>query len=123
MTHIAILLIAILTFAGPVIAQDNGNDSFVAELIAARKPAILIPLPTAADNHQEHNAMVIVNTGAGEILRQNETDGELLAERIGYWYHHRRQLPGVAKSLEGLDHSDASTRIANELIALAGGTS
>ena len=95
----------------------------VAELIATRKPAILIPLPVAADNHQEFNARVIVDAGGGELLRQNEATGAILAERIAYWYHRRERLPQLGAALESLDRPDAANRIAEELIVLAGRSS
>jgi UDP-N-acetylglucosamine--N-acetylmuramyl-(pentapeptide) pyrophosphoryl-undecaprenol N-acetylglucosamine transferase len=110
-------------YAAADIVVCRAGATTVAELIAARRPAILVPLPTAADNHQEHNAMVIVDAGGGELLRQAETDGAVLAERIAYWYHRREQLPAKARSLAALDRPDAAERIAAELISLAGGES
>ncbi len=93
----------------------------VAELIAARRPAVLVPLPTAADNHQEFNAQAIVEAGGGVILRQGEADGAALAERIGGWYHQRDELARAGEALESLDRPDAADRIAEELIGLAEG--
>lgn len=93
----------------------------VAELIAARKPAVLIPLPTAADNHQEHNARVIVDAGGGQLLRQAEADGTILADSIANWYHHREKLEQAGDSLADLDRPDAAEKIAEELITLARG--
>lgn len=91
----------------------------VAELIAARRPSVLVPLPTAADNHQEHNARAIVEAGGGIILRQDETDGSILAERIADWYHRREELVRMGEALGKLDHPDAAERIAEELVVLA----
>jgi len=92
----------------------------VAELVAARRPAILVPLPSAADNHQEFNAMTLVGAGGGMLLRQNESDGKRLVKEILGWYDRRHELPLMGEALGKLDHPDAAERIAAELIALAG---
>ena len=53
----------------------------LAELTAAGKPAVLVPLPTAADDHQRKNAEVLAAAGAAEMLEQKQLTGEALAER------------------------------------------
>src|SRR4051812_14441249 len=47
----------------------------LAELTAAGKPAILIPLPTATDDHQRRNAEALAAAGAAEVLLQTEMTG------------------------------------------------
>ena len=54
----------------------------LAELTAAGKPSILIPLPTATDDHQRKNAEVLSVAGAAELLVQQDATGDRLAERI-----------------------------------------
>ncbi|MGH9310739.1 MAG: undecaprenyldiphospho-muramoylpentapeptide beta-N-acetylglucosaminyltransferase, partial [Vicinamibacterales bacterium] len=54
----------------------------IAELTAAGKPAVLIPLPTAADDHQRKNAEVLAKAGAAELIEQKDLTGAHLAERI-----------------------------------------
>ena len=51
----------------------------VAELAAMGRPAVFVPLPTAADNHQEHNARWLVEAGAAEMIRQSELTPQSLA--------------------------------------------
>ncbi len=43
----------------------------LAELTAAGRPSMLIPLPTAADDHQRRNAEVLAAAGAAEVLEQS----------------------------------------------------
>lgn len=50
----------------------RAGASTVAEIAAVGKPALFIPLPTAADNHQQKNAEVLVNGGGGLILLQKD---------------------------------------------------
>lgn len=54
----------------------------LSELQAMGKPAILIPSPNVAENHQYHNAMALVNAGAAELIEESELTGELLAKKV-----------------------------------------
>src|SRR5213075_3506391 len=54
----------------------------LAEVAAAGRPAILIPLPTATDDHQRKNAEALAAAGAADVLLQNELNGASLADRI-----------------------------------------
>ena len=54
----------------------------LAEITAAGKPAILVPLPTATDDHQRKNAQVLAQAGAAEVIDQTELSGNRLAVRI-----------------------------------------
>lgn len=53
-----------------------------AELAAAGKAAIMIPLPTAADDHQRKNAEAFQKVGAARMLLQKDLNGETLAKEI-----------------------------------------
>jgi UDP-N-acetylglucosamine--N-acetylmuramyl-(pentapeptide) pyrophosphoryl-undecaprenol N-acetylglucosamine transferase len=54
----------------------------LAELTAAGRPSILIPLPTATDDHQRKNAQALAKTGAARMLEQRELTGERLAGEL-----------------------------------------
>ncbi len=54
----------------------------VAELTCVGRPAILIPYPFAADNHQEINAAELVAAGGAKMFRQAELTGPQLADAI-----------------------------------------
>ncbi len=54
----------------------------LAEITAAGKPAILVPLPTATDDHQRLNAEALAAAGAAEVLLQRELSGRALAARM-----------------------------------------
>ena len=57
----------------------------VAEVAASGRPAIFIPLPTAAKNHQEINALSLVESGGAEMVRQKDLTPVLLAGKLlGY---------------------------------------
>ena len=54
----------------------------ITELSISRRPAILIPLPTAAENHQLFNAKAMENAGAGVVIEENILNEDLLYGKI-----------------------------------------
>jgi UDP-N-acetylglucosamine--N-acetylmuramyl-(pentapeptide) pyrophosphoryl-undecaprenol N-acetylglucosamine transferase len=54
----------------------------LAELTAAGRAAILVPLPTATDDHQRKNAQVLAEAGAAEVVDERELTGKALAARL-----------------------------------------
>ena len=66
--------------AGLVVSRAGATT--LAEVTAAGRPAILIPLPTATDDHQRQNARALESAGAAEVMEQRELTGERLADRI-----------------------------------------
>jgi len=92
----------------------------LAELTAAGKPAILIPLPTATDDHQRKNAEALAASGAAEVLLQSELNGASLADRIlalAADRARRRQIAGAARALARPDAATAIVDRALELVA------
>ncbi|MGE0450050.1 MAG: undecaprenyldiphospho-muramoylpentapeptide beta-N-acetylglucosaminyltransferase [Vicinamibacterales bacterium] len=74
----------------------------LAELTAAGKPSILVPLPTATDDHQRKNAELLAQAGAAEVVAQSERLGADLAERITTLAGdagRRRQMSTAARRL------------------------
>ena len=64
--------------AGLVVSRAGATT--LAEVTAAGRPAILIPLPTATDDHQRQNARALERAGAAEVMEQRDLTGERLAE-------------------------------------------
>ena len=60
----------------------RAGSTTLAEVAAAGKAAILVPLPTATDDHQRVNAEVLVSVGAAQLLPQSDMTGAELARRI-----------------------------------------
>lgn len=57
----------------------------VSELMAAARPAILVPFPFAVDDHQTANGKVLENMGGGEVIQQSALTPQLLANKLEYW--------------------------------------
>lgn len=83
----------------------------IAELTAAGKPAILIPLPTAADDHQRKNAEALERQGAARCLVQSELTPERLAEEVSQLIDHPTRLAAMAEASRRLAHREAAQKI------------
>jgi len=98
------------------LAVCRAGASTLAELTAAGLPAILIPYPYAAGNHQEHNARSIVNQGAALLVREQELSGAKLAEIIGTLFNSPDILSSMAWSSKKIGRPQALADIL-EMIA------
>jgi UDP-N-acetylglucosamine--N-acetylmuramyl-(pentapeptide) pyrophosphoryl-undecaprenol N-acetylglucosamine transferase len=92
----------------------------LAEITAAGKAAILIPLPTATDDHQRRNAEALAAAGAADVLLQTGMTGSQLATRIIALAADpvgRKQMGLAARSLA---RPDAARVIVDRVLELAG---
>ena len=95
----------------------------LAELMAAGKAAVLVPLPSAADDHQRKNAEALVAAGAAEMLIQSEMTGRTLARRIVALAGDRNlraRLSGRARTMARPDAARVIVDRALELIEGSG---
>jgi UDP-N-acetylglucosamine--N-acetylmuramyl-(pentapeptide) pyrophosphoryl-undecaprenol N-acetylglucosamine transferase len=89
----------------------------VAELAAVGRPALLVPYPFAADNHQERNAAALADAGAALVLRQADLDGEKLAAAIAELARDRPRLERMREAMRALGRPDAAAEIVTWLEA------
>jgi UDP-N-acetylglucosamine--N-acetylmuramyl-(pentapeptide) pyrophosphoryl-undecaprenol N-acetylglucosamine transferase len=92
----------------------------VAELAACGKPAVLVPLPHAIYQHQEHNARVLEAAGAAVVLPQPELSGARLAETVVALLGDHDRLRGMAARSRALGRTDAASVIVRDCCALVG---
>jgi UDP-N-acetylglucosamine--N-acetylmuramyl-(pentapeptide) pyrophosphoryl-undecaprenol N-acetylglucosamine transferase len=88
----------------------------VAELAAAGVPAILVPYPTAADNHQEINARELVERGAAIAFRQVELTGDKLAHALANLMDDPAALERMRNGMKAIGRPDAADRIVDWII-------
>jgi UDP-N-acetylglucosamine--N-acetylmuramyl-(pentapeptide) pyrophosphoryl-undecaprenol N-acetylglucosamine transferase len=82
----------------------------VAELAAAGVPALLVPLPSAVDDHQTANARFLTDAGAGWLMPQPAFDADALAKRVRGL--DREALLTVAERARRLARPDAAEQVA-----------
>jgi UDP-N-acetylglucosamine--N-acetylmuramyl-(pentapeptide) pyrophosphoryl-undecaprenol N-acetylglucosamine transferase len=91
----------------------------IAELTAAGRPAVLVPLPTAADDHQRKNAEVLGAAGAAVVVEQKELEGGTLARQILALIGAPDRLSAMAAAARKLARPDAVRVIADKAMELA----
>ncbi|MBA3031125.1 MAG: undecaprenyldiphospho-muramoylpentapeptide beta-N-acetylglucosaminyltransferase [Desulfobacteraceae bacterium] len=94
----------------------------VAELTALGKPALFIPFPHAADDHQVLNARSLVVARAADMIFEEELTGQLLAEKIQYYAANRILLFQMAEKSKLSGHPDAAKNIVEDCCELLGGS-
>ena len=100
--------------ASLVIARAGAST--IAELTAAGRPAIFVPLPTAMDNHQVVNTEEMVAAGGAVMLLQSAFTPEAVAREIEALVP---RLPEAAAQAAGAGRPDAGTRLADLVERLA----
>jgi UDP-N-acetylglucosamine--N-acetylmuramyl-(pentapeptide) pyrophosphoryl-undecaprenol N-acetylglucosamine transferase len=84
-----------------------------AELAAAGKASIMIPLPTAADDHQRKNAEALEKAGAAKMILQRDLDGESLANEIGRLIESPDTITEMETAAKSLGREDAAKKTAD----------
>ncbi len=92
----------------------------LAELAAAGKPAILVPLPTATDDHQRVNAAAMAVQGAAVLLDQRDADGARLAREITALAGDPAARARMGRAAARLARPNAAAEIATRILELAG---
>ncbi len=92
-----------------VIARAGATT--VAELSVVGVPAILVPYPYAADNHQELNARELANAGAARLLRESDLTPQRLADEIAELLTDRSALTHMRAAMQRLGKPGAAQAI------------
>jgi len=90
----------------------------LAEIAAAGKASILIPLPTATDDHQRKNAEALSSVGAAELLLQQDVTGGALADRILSLVHDRERRERIARAAREFAKPRAADDIVERVLEL-----
>lgn len=107
-------------FARADLLVCRSGASTVAEVTAAGKPAVFIPFPRAADDHQRRNAEALEKRGAALLIPESELTSERLVEAVASLLNDRARLRRMGDEARKLAHPTAAREIA-ELAARVGG--
>jgi len=102
-----------LAAADLVVARAGGS---VFEIAAHGVPAILVPYPRAAGDHQSANARWMSDAGAAVTIADSELSGARLGGEVAALLADRRRLAAMAAAAAGLARPDAAREIAEELL-------
>lgn len=101
---------------------SRAGASTTAELAVLGKPAILVPYPHAADNHQEHNARAFETAGAAVVLLDKDCTGDTLTKMIRELLAEPQRLEDMGRASKKLAKPLATETIAETIIELVHGT-
>lgn len=89
----------------------RGGAITISELEAQGKPAIIIPSPNVAENHQYHNAMTLVDAGAAAVIEEKDLTPQKLEETVDSMISDPQQLSRYGKNAQNMAIIDANQRI------------
>lgn len=107
-------------FARADLVVCRSGASTVAEITAAGKPAIFIPFPLSADNHQKRNAQAMERAGAAVMLQQSALNPESLVEIVTSLFRDPQRLQNMSEAARKLSYPTAAHDIAAMTARLAG---
>ena len=107
-------------FARADLVVCRSGASTVAEITAAGKPAIFVPFPRAADDHQRVNAEALAQSGAAVVVEESKLEGVWLAETIAALLGDCSRLVRMSEAARELAHPNAARDIAAMAARLAG---
>jgi UDP-N-acetylglucosamine--N-acetylmuramyl-(pentapeptide) pyrophosphoryl-undecaprenol N-acetylglucosamine transferase len=99
-----------------VVARAGGS---VFEIAAYGRPAILVPYPHAAADHQADNARWMAGAGAAVVISDEQLTGPRLAREVAALLANPARLAAMAAASRRLARPDAARDIADELSAAA----
>jgi UDP-N-acetylglucosamine--N-acetylmuramyl-(pentapeptide) pyrophosphoryl-undecaprenol N-acetylglucosamine transferase len=101
------------------VAVSRSGASSLAEFAAMRLPAILIPYPIAADDHQVHNAKAFVETGAAAMILQKKLTAETLVPHVLELLENNSKRSQISGALGKWHAPDCADRIARRVLSEA----
>ncbi len=93
----------------------------LSEIQVLGKPAVLIPSPNVAENHQYHNAMALVNNGAAEIIEEKDLTEDILIEKVDNLLKHPERLALFGRNSKKMAIADANERILSVIKSVVSG--
>ncbi|MFF4601400.1 glycosyltransferase [Streptomyces sp. NPDC001339] len=109
-----------LAYAAADLVVCRAGSATVAELATIGMPAVLVPYPHAPGDHQTHNARVLSDAGAAELLPDAETSAERLDALIGPLLADPARLAAMGAAADPGTHARAADLLAAKTLSLAG---
>lgn len=97
---------------------SRAGASSISEICLLGKPAILVPSPNVAEDHQTHNAMALVRRDAAVLVKDADAAEQLIPKALEL-IRDTKRLEQLHTNVLQLAEKDSAKRIAEEVIALA----
>jgi UDP-N-acetylglucosamine--N-acetylmuramyl-(pentapeptide) pyrophosphoryl-undecaprenol N-acetylglucosamine transferase len=104
-------------YAASDLVLCRAGASTISELVAAKKPAVLIPYPYATDNHQWANAQILTQRGGADVFEQKDLSGEKLKEVLRNLIFNQKRIVQMGLSYDGFEPwpTESAIKINEEL--------
>lgn len=106
--------------AAAELAVSRAGAMTLSELARTGTPAVLIPSPYVADNHQFLNARAVEDAGGAVLLEESALSGEVLADTVERLMSDPARLQAMSKSVAGMTGEDAGRLIWEDIVSLTG---
>lgn len=106
-----------MAYAAADLVVSRAGAIAISEICALGKPAIFVPLPTAAEDHQTKNAQALVDKKAALLVRNNEAK-DILVNKIVELAENKKQRDTFSTNMKKMARTDAAHKIAQEVLAL-----
>jgi UDP-N-acetylglucosamine--N-acetylmuramyl-(pentapeptide) pyrophosphoryl-undecaprenol N-acetylglucosamine transferase len=110
-----------LAYAAADLVVCRSGAMTLAEIAACGTPAILVPYPFAAHDHQRVNASNLVDRGAAAMILDHELTGDRLAKEIAHWLSDRPALSQMSSNARRFARPDAAEKIARSIVSWSAG--
>lgn len=100
-------------FAKADLIVSRAGATTCAEVCAAGKASLMVPLPTAADDHQRKNAEALQENGAAKMILQKDLNGSILAREIAGLIENLPQVSAMENAAKKMVKGDAAAEIAD----------
>ena len=107
-------------FARADLILCRSGASTVAEIAAAGKPAVFVPFPLAADDHQRRNAEAMEGAGAAVVIEETRLDEVWLVDTICALLEDPGRLAKMSEAARAMSHPKAAKDIAELAAKIAG---
>jgi UDP-N-acetylglucosamine--N-acetylmuramyl-(pentapeptide) pyrophosphoryl-undecaprenol N-acetylglucosamine transferase len=101
------------------VVVSRAGATTLAELTAAGRASILVPLPTATDDHQRKNAEALVKQGAAQMVEQRELSGERIGAEIRGLARDAARRRAMSDAARRLARPDAARVIVDRILDLS----
>jgi UDP-N-acetylglucosamine--N-acetylmuramyl-(pentapeptide) pyrophosphoryl-undecaprenol N-acetylglucosamine transferase len=104
-----------LAYAAADIVISRSGAMAVSEICITGKPAVFVPYPLAAEDHQTYNAMTLVNNNAAVIVKDKEVDKDLIPSVLQL-LENEQQMQAMKNNIKAFAFSNADEIIAKEIL-------
>lgn len=108
-----------LAYAAADVVVSRAGAGAISELCLVKKPSILVPLPTAAEDHQTKNAMALVRKNAALLIKDTEATQKLVEAALALIKNEDEQKV-LMNNIARMAYPNSTNDIAKEVLKLAG---